>query len=38
MRHLLTHTSGIDGDFFHDTGRGDGCLARYAAESPARAD
>ncbi len=30
LRHLLTHTSGIDGDFFHDTGRGDDCLARYA--------
>jgi CubicO group peptidase (beta-lactamase class C family) len=26
-RHLLTHTSGIDGDFFYDTGRGDDCLA-----------
>jgi CubicO group peptidase (beta-lactamase class C family) len=31
LRHLLTHTSGIDGDFFHDTGRGDDCLARYVA-------
>ena len=31
LRHLLTHTSGIDGDFFHDTGRGDDCLALYAA-------
>lgn len=31
MRHLLTHTSGIDGDFWHDTGRGDGCLERYVA-------
>ncbi|GAA2778143.1 serine hydrolase [Crossiella cryophila] len=30
MRHLLTHTSGIDGDVFTDTGRGDECLARYA--------
>jgi CubicO group peptidase (beta-lactamase class C family) len=29
LRHLLTHTSGIGGDFFHDTGRGDECLARY---------
>ena len=28
-RHLLTHTSGIDGDVFTDTGRGDGCIARY---------
>jgi dipeptidyl aminopeptidase/acylaminoacyl peptidase len=31
MRHLLTHTSGIDGDFLRDTGRGDDCLARYVA-------
>ncbi|MGH3680583.1 MAG: serine hydrolase, partial [Natronosporangium sp.] len=31
MRHLLTHTSGIDGDVFRDTGRGDDCLARYVA-------
>ncbi|MFG2623011.1 serine hydrolase domain-containing protein [Streptomyces sp. NPDC048507] len=29
VRHLLTHTSGIDGDLFLDTGRGDDCLARY---------
>ncbi|MER7953123.1 serine hydrolase domain-containing protein [Streptomyces sp. NPDC096030] len=28
-RHLLTHTSGIDGDLFLDTGRGDDCLHRY---------
>ncbi len=28
-RHLLTHTSGIDGDVFTDTGRGDECIARY---------
>ena len=28
-RHLLTHTSGIDGDVFNDTGRGDDCIARY---------
>jgi len=28
-RHLLTHTSGIDGDYFPDTGRGEDCLARY---------
>ena len=27
--HLLTHTSGIDGDVFTDTGRGDDCLERY---------
>jgi dipeptidyl aminopeptidase/acylaminoacyl peptidase/CubicO group peptidase (beta-lactamase class C family) len=31
MRHLLTHTSGIDGDIFTDTGRGDDCLAQYVA-------
>lgn len=31
VRHLLTHTSGIDGDVFTDTGRGDDCLERYAA-------
>jgi dipeptidyl aminopeptidase/acylaminoacyl peptidase len=31
LRHLLTHTSGIDGDIFTDTGRGDDCLARYVA-------
>src|SRR5487761_1369744 len=29
VAHLLTHTSGIDGDIFTDTGRGDDCLARY---------
>ncbi|MBC9716583.1 serine hydrolase [Streptomyces sp. TRM66268-LWL] len=29
MRQLLTHTSGIDGDIFTDTGRGDDCLERY---------
>jgi len=32
VRHLLTHTSGIDGDIFTDTGRGDDCLARYVSE------
>lgn len=31
IRHLLTHTSGIDGDIFTDTGRGAGCLERYTA-------
>jgi len=31
MRHLLIHTSGIDGDIFTDTGRGDDCLEKYAA-------
>jgi len=29
VRHLLTHTSGIDGDIFVDTGRGDDCIERY---------
>ncbi len=29
MRHLLTHTSGMDGDVFTDTGRGDDCLKKY---------
>src|SRR5438445_3159106 len=28
-RHLLTHTSGFDGDHFEDTGRGDDALPRY---------
>ncbi|MFJ6700332.1 serine hydrolase domain-containing protein [Streptomyces sp. NPDC091272] len=31
VRHLLTHTSGIDGDLFVDTGRGDDCLEKYVA-------
>jgi CubicO group peptidase (beta-lactamase class C family) len=31
MRHLLTHTSGIDGDLFTDTGRGDDALEKYVA-------
>ncbi len=30
-RHLLSHTSGIDGDVFDDFGRGDDCVARYVA-------
>ncbi len=29
LRHLLTHTSGIDGDVFTDTGRGDDCLEKF---------
>jgi CubicO group peptidase (beta-lactamase class C family) len=29
VRHLLTHTSGIDGDVFTDTGRGDDCVENY---------
>jgi dipeptidyl aminopeptidase/acylaminoacyl peptidase/CubicO group peptidase (beta-lactamase class C family) len=32
MRHLLTHTSGIDGDVFTDTGRGDDCLEGYVEQ------
>ncbi|MDR3070581.1 MAG: beta-lactamase family protein [Propionibacteriaceae bacterium] len=32
VRHLLTHTSGIDGDVFVDTGRGDDCLEKYVSE------
>ncbi|GAB2834273.1 hypothetical protein GCM10022221_36410 [Actinocorallia aurea] len=31
VRQLLSHTSGIDGDLFLDTGRGDDCLERYVA-------
>jgi CubicO group peptidase (beta-lactamase class C family)/poly(3-hydroxybutyrate) depolymerase len=31
MRHLLTHTSGIDGDVFTDTGRGDDCVEKYVS-------
>jgi CubicO group peptidase (beta-lactamase class C family) len=31
MRHLLTHTSGINGDVFTDTGRGDDCVEKYVA-------
>jgi CubicO group peptidase (beta-lactamase class C family) len=37
IRHLLTHTSGIDGDIFTDTGRGADCVERYVdglAEAP----
>lgn len=29
IRQLLSHTSGLDGDLFLDTGRGDEALARY---------
>ena len=43
VRHLLNHTSGIDGDVFTDTGRGDDCVEKYVAllagaeaEPPAR--
>ena len=31
MRHLLTHTSGIGGDFFRGGWRGDDCVERYVA-------
>jgi CubicO group peptidase (beta-lactamase class C family) len=30
-RHLLTHTSGIAGDFFPETGRGEDCLEKFVA-------
>src|SRR4051812_10166586 len=30
-RHLLSHTSGIAGDFFPETGRGDDCLEKFVA-------
>jgi hypothetical protein len=32
VQHLLTHTIGIDGDIFTDTGRGDECVQRYVEE------
>jgi CubicO group peptidase (beta-lactamase class C family) len=32
IRHLLTHTGGWEGDFFHDTGAGDDALIKYVAE------
>ncbi len=31
IRQLLTHTSGVDGDFFDDFGRGDDCVEKYVA-------
>ncbi|HEU5416136.1 MAG TPA: serine hydrolase domain-containing protein [Streptosporangiaceae bacterium] len=31
VRHLLNHSSGIDGDMFDDTGRGDDAVGRYVA-------
>ncbi|MDQ0643438.1 serine hydrolase domain-containing protein [Microbacterium murale] len=31
VKHLITHTSGIDGDLFTDTGRGDDCVEKYVA-------
>lgn len=30
-RHLLSHSSGIQGDYFEDHGRGDDCIERYVA-------
>jgi CubicO group peptidase (beta-lactamase class C family) len=41
VRHLLSHTSGFDGDFFTDTGRGEDALTKYVeqcAELPQLAD
>jgi CubicO group peptidase (beta-lactamase class C family) len=32
VRHLLIHTGGWAGDYFHDTGAGDDALARYVAD------
>lgn len=32
IRHLLTHTSGLDGDIFTDTGRGGDCVQRYVED------
>src|ERR1700677_1771193 len=37
VQHLLTHTSGIDGDIFTDTGRGDDCVQRYVEDLAAAA-
>ena len=31
IRHLLTHSSGVDGDYFEDFGRGDDAVAKYVA-------
>jgi CubicO group peptidase (beta-lactamase class C family) len=31
LRHLLSHTSGLEGDRFEDTGEGDDAVARYVA-------
>jgi CubicO group peptidase (beta-lactamase class C family) len=31
VRHILTHTNGIPGDHFEDTGRGDDAIERYVA-------
>jgi CubicO group peptidase (beta-lactamase class C family) len=32
VHHLLTHSSGLGGDYFADTGRSDEALARYVSE------
>jgi CubicO group peptidase (beta-lactamase class C family) len=32
VRHLLTHTGGWAGDFFHDAGSGEDAVARYVAD------
>jgi len=32
LAQLITHTSGLAGDFFKDTGPGDDCLLRYAKD------
>lgn len=34
VRQLLNHTSGIQGDYFPDFGRGDDCVERYVASLP----
>jgi CubicO group peptidase (beta-lactamase class C family) len=34
LRHLLSHTSGIEGDYFEDLGLGDDALARAVAQFP----
>jgi CubicO group peptidase (beta-lactamase class C family) len=31
IRHLLTHSSGVDGDYFDDFGRGDDAVEKYVA-------
>lgn len=37
IRHLLSHTSGVNGDLFLDTGRGDGCVEKYVEATGALA-
>lgn len=31
VRHFLSHTSGLEGDYFEDFGRGDEAIERYVA-------